>query len=543
ERQHWQLHHTDKVHAMSDSDDMPSLEDDGGEVQPAARTAGVRKVAHADTSRPERIECEDDTSDSDNEEDWQEMEEAISGKTICLFCDNVLPSVQLAFAHMIDAHGFDCVAFVCRFNLDQIGYIKLVNYIRQKRPSPEILFTEENVKWESSDYVKPVINDDALLMFDVEELTKIEEQPDHDQRTLYNEATYDELREIIVKQREVMQRMLQAVQAVSKNDNGIIKTVGDMRPEEDEGYFNSYAHFDIHHEMLTDRIRTESYRDAIMKNSNLLNGKRVLDLGCGTAILSMFCAKTGAMVTGVDMSDVIYQAMDIVKENELENTIKLCKGRLEDLDFEHKFDFIISEWMGYFLLFEGMLDSVLYARDKHLANGGLLLPSRCTLHLVGMEDMDTYEKIISFWNDVYGFKMSCMQKEVVKEASTDIVKQQHIITSAVQIADFDLMKITPNDTEFTSKFSLTVKRDGKLTGFVGYFDTYFDMPSPVFFSTGPQAKPTHWKQTIFYLPSPYIIKKGECVEGTICVRRKRKEIRSLDVGISFADQKLKYLVE
>lgn len=42
--------------------------------------------------------------------------------------------------------------------------------------------------------------------------------------------------------------------------------------------------------------------------------------------------------------------------------------------------------MGYFLLFEGMLDSVLYARDKHLAEGGLLLPNRCTMHLVGMED-------------------------------------------------------------------------------------------------------------------------------------------------------------
>ena len=27
-------------------------------------------------------------------------------------------------------------------------------------------------------------------------------------------------------------------------------------------------------------------------------------------------------------------------------------------------DIIISEWMGYFLLYESMLDTVLYARDK-----------------------------------------------------------------------------------------------------------------------------------------------------------------------------------
>lgn len=37
-------------------------------------------------------------------------------------------------------------------------------------------------------------------------------------------------------------------------------------------------------------------------------------------------------------------------------------------------DIIISEWMGFCLLYEGMLDSVLYARDIFLKNGGLLFP-------------------------------------------------------------------------------------------------------------------------------------------------------------------------
>lgn len=63
------------------------------------------------------------------------------------------------------------------------------------------------------------------------------------------------------------------------------------------------------------------------------------------------------------------------------------KGRLEDTVIPNeKVDLIVSEWMGYFLLFEGMLDSVMYARDKHLAEGGFLLPNRCTMHLVGIDD-------------------------------------------------------------------------------------------------------------------------------------------------------------
>ena len=52
-------------------------------------------------------------------------------------------------------------------------------------------------------------------------------------------------------------------------------------------------------------------------------------------------------------------------------------GRLEDQDLvplipaesSGKIEVLVSEWMGYFLLFEGMLDSVLYARDKYLAKG------------------------------------------------------------------------------------------------------------------------------------------------------------------------------
>lgn len=54
-------------------------------------------------------------------------------------------------------------------------------------------------------------------------------------------------------------------------------------------------------------------------------------------------------------------------------------------------DIIISEWMGYFLLYESMLDTVIYARDRWLKEGGLMLPDKATL-LVGAIEDEQYRK-------------------------------------------------------------------------------------------------------------------------------------------------------
>ena len=49
--------------------------------------------------------------------------------------------------------------------------------------------------------------------------------------------------------------------------------------------------------------------------------------------------------------------------------ITVLKGKIEDIELPvAKVDIIISEWMGYFLLFENMLNSVLYTRDKWLVS-------------------------------------------------------------------------------------------------------------------------------------------------------------------------------
>ena len=49
---------------------------------------------------------------------------------------------------------------------------------------------------------------------------------------------------------------------------------------------------------------------------------------------------------GVDNSDIIHQARDIIRENGLEDIITLVHGRIEDVELPvEKVDIIVSEWM------------------------------------------------------------------------------------------------------------------------------------------------------------------------------------------------------
>lgn len=72
------------------------------------------------------------------------------------------------------------------------------------------------------------------------------------------------------------------------------------------------------------------------------------------------------------------------------------KGKLEEAVLPiQQFDIIISEWMGYFLLYESMLDTVLLARDKYLKPDGLIFPDHASMYLAAIEDEEYKEEKIN----------------------------------------------------------------------------------------------------------------------------------------------------
>lgn len=133
----------------------------------------------------------------------------------------------------------------------------------------------------------------------------------------------------------------------------------------------------------------------------MFKDKIVLDIGSGTGVLSIFAgklwhnlAKSGAKhVYGIEKANIYVHSRNIIEENGLTDKITIINGLCEEITLPvDKVDIIISEWMGYFLLYESMFDSVLYAKEKWLKPDGLLFPDKAKMYIAALDDEAYYKK-------------------------------------------------------------------------------------------------------------------------------------------------------
>lgn len=334
-------------------------------------------------------------------------------------------------------------------------------------------------------------------------------------------------------------------------------------PDNDTYYFNSYSHVGIHEEMLKDEVRTNSYRDAIVKNAEYIKGKVVLDIGCGTGILSMFAASAGAsQVIGIDNSEVLEEARKIVKANGLQETVTLIRGKVEEIDLPiDQVDVIVSEWMGYALLYESMLDTVLHARDKWLTGGGLILPNIARMTIEAIDDKEYWDGKVAFWNDVYGYDMTTLRPLPLMEPIVEIVPPENVLSDRCTFKAIDINTVKAKELDFEAPFTVRTSRAGTCHGFVIAFDIDFDADlappkaefaaadapkkaepwEKVTFSTGCQTTPTHWKQAICLLDPPMELEEGAEITGSINMYRDDTASRTYHVDIAMVTPVARFL--
>lgn len=294
-------------------------------------------------------------------------------------------------------------------------------------------------------------------------------------------------------------------------------------------YFCSYAYLYHQKQMLMDHVRMRAYHNAIMYNKHLFEGKVVLDVGTGSGVLSIWSAQAGAAkVYAVEYTDMAKHARKLVESNGLSDVVEVIQSSVEDLQLPCQVDIIISEWMGYILLRESMLDSVIRARNRWLKPGGCMFPSHATMYFgaVSYEEdregksseyagsMSDWAKFSEEMKKFYNVDMGVLTEPYRKEQEDYYVysslwtelRTEHLVGQPAIIKQLDLTTCSLKDAEAvnTVPFNLEIPVPITISGYASWFTVDFNgskenpVAKRVVLSTGPEVGYTHWGQQVRY---------------------------------------------
>ncbi|GJP54711.1 hypothetical protein CLOM_g13762 [Closterium sp. NIES-68] len=332
-------------------------------------------------------------------------------------------------------------------------------------------------------------------------------------------------------------------------------------------YFCTYAYLYHQKDMLSDRVRMNAYRDAVMKNKAHFADKVVLDVGTGSGILAIWAAQAGARrVYAVEATDMARHAETLARANGVAERVTVIQESVEDAQLPEKVDVIISEWMGYFLVRESMLDSVIVARDRWLKPGGSLFPSHARMWVAPVHSslwegrMGEYRSSMGDWSSFvrgtredYGVDMAVLdhtyddeqKKYFLQTGCWESLYPSQVLGRPVMIHEIDCATATVADVEeVRADFATrTFAADKPVNAIGGWFDVLFKGSASdpteheVQLTTAPSVdEGTHWGQQVFLLPHPLAVREGDDMRGSMHIRRSKKNHRLMDVDVTYQCQ-------
>ena len=270
-------------------------------------------------------------------------------------------------------------------------------------------------------------------------------------------------------------------------------------------FMPKYDSLRIHDLMLSDSIRTQTYRRAI--EANVKKGDTVIDVGTGTGILALFAAKAGARkVYAIEPTGIIDLAKRIAERNGFSDRIEFIKARAEEVDIPEQVDCIVSEWLGVFGVQENMLPSVASVRDRFLKSEGKILPETVDLFLSLVEDRELYYEKIGRWKkQPYGLDYTDFAFCQANDVHVTTFNSDNLLSDPVRIINID-MKYSIN-SNFKVEKHFKVVREGICHGLAGWFQAIF--PGGIILDTAPDQPLTEWRQSFFPIAEPVQVNRGE----------------------------------
>ncbi|RNF06680.1 putative arginine N-methyltransferase [Trypanosoma rangeli] len=290
-------------------------------------------------------------------------------------------------------------------------------------------------------------------------------------------------------------------------------------------YGDSTARISSNLNNIHDRIRLRAYQSVL----RCIKGKSLLHIGCGMGLISLMAARSlASVVVAIDNSAIVDAARVVAEQNGLQN-ISFFRGSLREMVEKFpvkKFDVILCEWMGTFLVNDPLLEDALFAQENLLAEGGVMCPDGSSIHIVGVSDYSFHLNTVEYWSNVYGFTMEPMKQLVRKEVETCAIPLSNIVTDTCLAHTVNIQRFRGADEKDSENgFVVPFKVRATCNTTVNYLTFFVDAtftnqhdPGANFVIGIRPGGGNAWTETSVGLLDPLPLNCGETLSGELRVR-------------------------
>ncbi len=269
--------------------------------------------------------------------------------------------------------------------------------------------------------------------------------------------------------------------------------------------------YDYHHSMVFDRRRSETFLRAIMKT--VKPGDVVVDLGAGTGLLSLFAAAAGARrIYAIEHEPIGDIAREVATVNGVADRIEFVVGKSTEIDLPEKGDVLVTETIGNAAFDEGIIESVVDARKRHLKSDARIIPQNVSLICALLELPRDREDVEKLSQPVYTFDLSPLQSLMIDRMAWDELSPVSVVSDPRPIFEADLHNpITP----IAGRKVLRARREAKVDA-IGFWFSAVIAKGEILTNAPPNTTPS-WNQGVTMLEKPFTIKKGDQINVQIDV--------------------------
>jgi protein arginine N-methyltransferase 1 len=260
--------------------------------------------------------------------------------------------------------------------------------------------------------------------------------------------------------------------------------------------------------MLADRVRTEAYVRALRQA--VTPGCTVLEIGSGTGLFAMLARRWGAgRVFAVEVLDTIDLAPEIAEANGLADGIEFIRGFSTRLNLPTRADVLISDLRGTLPLHQMHLPSIIDARDRLLAPGGVQIPFQDRIRGSVVEAPSMFRRLQGPWEtdrfDIDQAVVGRIAANTWRRWHQDDMEDARSLTSPADWVTIDYTRV--RDPHCSGDLRWTVERAGTAHGLNFWFDATL-LPG-IEYSTSPEGPELVYGNAFFPLERPVEVLEGD----------------------------------